>query len=75
MALVWFRESRVAACHLLGIGGGVGVSAVLGLTMPVALRLLKLDPKVAAGPIALAAADVVTLVAYLSPSSDLVWLN
>jgi magnesium transporter len=29
------------------------------------LRLLRLDPKVAAGPIALAGADVLTLLLYL----------
>jgi magnesium transporter len=36
------------------------------LAIPITLRLFKLDPKVAAGPIALAGADVVTLVLYLS---------
>jgi magnesium transporter len=34
--------------------------------MPVVLRLLRLDPRVAAGPVALAVADVLTIAAYLN---------
>jgi magnesium transporter len=64
-ALVWLGLPRVALCLLGGIGAGVALSAVLGMALPVILRLLKLDPKVAAGPIALAGADVATLAAYL----------
>jgi len=63
--LVWLGHFRVALSLLGGIGGGVAVAAVLGLTLPVALRMVHLDPKVAAGPIALAAADVLTLLMYL----------
>jgi magnesium transporter len=65
-ALVWLRDGRLALSLLGGIGGGVAVSALFGLTIPAALRLFRLDPKVAAGPIALAVADVVTLLIYLS---------
>ena len=64
-ALLWLGKLRIGLVLLGGIGSGVAVSAALGLTLPVALRLMKLDPKVAAGPIALAAADVATLFAYL----------
>ena len=52
-------------CLLGGITGGVVGAAVLGLTMPVLLRLLRLEPRVAAGPIALAGSDIVTIVLYL----------
>jgi magnesium transporter len=55
----------VAVALLAGIGLGVTVSALFGLFLPISLRLVKLDPKVAAGPIALASADVATLFAYL----------
>jgi magnesium transporter len=65
VALAWLRHVPLALCLLGGIGGGVAASALLGLTMPIALRLLKLDPRVAAGPIALAGADVLTLLLYL----------
>jgi magnesium transporter len=65
VALAWIGQWRVALSLLGGIGGGVATAAVLGLTLPVALRMVHLDPKVAAGPIALAAADVLTLLMYL----------
>jgi len=49
-----------------GIGIGVTGAAVAGLAVPYVLRLSHRDPQVAAGPIALAAADVVTLLAYFN---------
>ena len=66
VCLLWLREPRVAVCLIGGIATGVTVAAVLGLTMPIVLRLLRLEPRVAAGPIALAGADVVTIVLYLA---------
>lgn len=52
------------------VGGGIAVgvtgAAVSGLTVPHVLRLLKRDPQVAAGPIALTCADVVALLAYFN---------
>jgi magnesium transporter len=65
VALIWLGQLRVMCCLLGGITGGVVGAAVLGLTMPVLLRLLRLEPRVAAGPIALAGSDIVTIVLYL----------
>src|SRR5438445_5427145 len=66
VCLIWLRKLRVALCLLGGITGGVIGAAILGLTMPIALRLLRLEPRVAAGPIALAGADVITILLYLN---------
>jgi magnesium transporter len=44
----------------------VAIAAAMGLTLPVLLRLLRLEPRVAAGPIALAAADIVTILVYFN---------
>jgi magnesium transporter len=66
VALVWLEHLGVALCLLGGIGGGVAVSAALGLALPVLLRLFHLEPRVAAGPIALAGADIVTILLYLN---------
>jgi magnesium transporter len=66
VALLWQGRSGVALALLGGIGFGVMLSAAVGLAMPVALRLLHLDPRVAAGPVALAVADVLTIAAYLN---------
>ena len=38
----------------------------MGLPMPYLLRILKRDPQVAAGPIALAASDMLTLLVYIN---------
>ena len=65
-ALIWMRQFSVSLCVLGGIGGGVTAAAVIGLAMPNVLRLLRRDPHVAAGPIALALADMATLLIYLN---------
>ena len=70
VALLWLRQGSVVLCLLGGIAGGVSAAAVIGLTMPYLLRILKRDPQVAAGPIALAASDMLTLLVYL----NLAWL-
>jgi magnesium transporter len=49
-----------------GIAGGVAGPTVVGLTMPYLLRILKRDPQVTAGPIALAASDMLTLLLYFN---------
>jgi magnesium transporter len=66
VAYVWLGHIRVALCLIGGICGGVAVAAVLGLSLPFLLRLLRLEPRVAAGPVALAGADVVTILLYLN---------
>jgi magnesium transporter len=66
VALVWLGEPRMALSLMGGITGGVALSALLGLAMPIVLRLLHLEPRVAAGPVALAGADVMTILLYLN---------
>jgi magnesium transporter len=54
----------------LVIGGSITVSMVvaclIGLGVPAVLHKFKLDPKIAAGPVSLAAADLCTLLIYLN---------
>jgi magnesium transporter len=66
VALTWLGQARVALCLVGGIAGGVAGAAVLGTAVPIVLRLLRLEPRVAAGPIALAGADVITILIYLN---------
>jgi magnesium transporter len=66
IALLWIGQGRLALCLLGGITGGVAGAAVLGFSVPALLRLVRLDPRVAAGPIALAASDMLTLLAYFN---------
>jgi magnesium transporter len=68
VAVVWLW--RGAMTPALVIGGSVAASVVtaslLGLCIPAALHALKLDPKIAAGPITLAVADIFTLLVYFN---------
>jgi magnesium transporter len=66
VALVWLGLPRVAACLGLGIAGGVTCAAVIGVALPNLFRLIDRDPQVAAGPIALAVSDMVTLLFYFN---------
>jgi magnesium transporter len=66
VALVWLGKFKVALCLLGGITGGVAAAAVLGISIPVVLRWVRLEPRVAAGPIALAGADIITILLYFN---------
>ena len=65
-----WRGAGVAA---LAIGGSIALSLVvaclLGLGVPSALHVLKLDPKIAAGPVTLALTDIFALTVYFSVGS------
>ena len=66
IAWVWRSDFRAAFV----IGGTIALSlvtaCVLGLGVPSLLHRLKLDPKIAAGPVTLALADFVALVIYFT---------
>ena len=68
--IAWFWRNDIRAAFV--IGGSIGVSLVtacaLGLGVPSLLHRLKLDPKIAAGPVTLALADFVALVIYFTTS-------
>ena len=72
VALLWLGLWPVALCLLGGIVGGVACAATFGLAIPILLRLMKRDPQVAAGPVALVSADVVTLLLYCNLGRALV---
>jgi len=68
-AWLWRGQAMAAAV----IGGSIAVSMVMacliGLSVPAVLHRLKLDPKIAAGPVSLALADICTLLVYLNVAS------
>jgi magnesium transporter len=66
VALVWLGHGRLALSLVGGVAGGVTGAALLGVALPFLLRLMHLEPRVAAGPVALAGADIVTILIYLS---------
>lgn len=64
--IVWLWQG--AATAAVSIGGGillaVCAACLLGLSVPALLHALKLDPKIAAGPVTLALTDICTLLFY-----------
>jgi len=71
-AIVWFWKRDVSGAVV--VGGGIAVSLVtaclFGFSVPSLLHRLKLDPKIAAGPVTLALTDFFALLFYFS----LAWL-
>lgn len=66
VALLWLGQLRVVICLLGGIAGSVTCAAIIGVAMPNLLRLFQREPQVAAGPVALACTDMVTLLIYFT---------
>jgi len=67
----WLWRGQMAAACVIGgsIALSMVVACVIGLSVPTALHRFKLDPKIAAGPVSLALADLCTLLIYLNVAS------
>lgn len=61
---LWRRDIASAGVISGSVTGAVLIATVAGLAIPSILHALKLDPKIAAGPITLAVTDVGTLLLY-----------
>lgn len=66
VAYAWKGNAMAGLSLCIGITGGVAASAAVGIALPFLLRMIRRDPQVASGPIALAAADMVTLLLYFN---------
>ena len=69
IAWLWRHDLRAATV----IGGSIAISLVtacaFGLAVPSLLHRLKLDPKIAAGPVTLVLADFIALAIYFTSAS------
>jgi magnesium transporter len=67
-AIVWLWRGGGWAPVAIGcsVFTSLVMACLLGLSVPSLLHALRLDPKIAAGPLTLAAADIFTLFSYLS---------
>jgi len=63
---IWQRDEPAAFVIGVSVGFCLCAACVTGLSVPTLLHALKLDPKIAAGPITLALADIFTLLFYFS---------
>ncbi len=68
LAVVWVWRGSVTPALVIGgtVCASVVTASLLGLGIPALLHGLKLDPKIAAGPITLAVADIFTLLFYFN---------
>jgi len=66
IVLFWQRDEPAAFVIGTSVGFCLCAACVTGLSVPTLLHALKLDPKIAAGPITLALADIFTLLFYFS---------
>jgi magnesium transporter len=64
VVLVWRGEPAVAVTIFLAIALSMLVACLLGVLFPTVLHASKADPRIAAGPVVLASADVATLLFY-----------
>ena len=60
----WRGQAEVAVTLFSAIAASMIVACLLGVAFPAMLRAMKADPRIAAGPVVLACADVVTLLLY-----------
>jgi magnesium transporter len=66
VVLVWQQAQLAALVIGVSVTFCLFTACVTGLSVPTALHALKLDPKIAAGPLTLAIADIFTLLFYFS---------
>jgi magnesium transporter len=71
IAFLWRGQGLAALAIGLGILLSIFCACLFGLSVPILLRTLKLDPKVASGPIALALSDIFTLLCYFTTATIL----
>ena len=66
IAAFWKGDFMLGAVVGMAISASVVTAGLFGLVLPTALHAMKRDPRIAAGPIVLAAADVATLLFYFN---------
>lgn len=64
VVVMWRGQALVAGSIFVAIAASMIIACLMGVAIPSGLRVLKADPRIAAGPVVLASADVVTLVLY-----------
>lgn len=66
ISALWRGEMIVAMVIGLSIAVAMVTSCLVGVALPMVMRALRQDPRIASGPIVLATADVATLLFYLN---------
>jgi magnesium transporter len=66
IAGLWKGESTVAFAIGVSIALSMVTACLLGIVLPMGVRAMRGDPRIASGPMVLAAADIATLALYFS---------
>jgi len=66
VSLVWKQQPVISAAIGASIWCAIVTACLLGVALPTAVRFFGRDPKIAAGPVVLATADVATLLFYFN---------
>jgi magnesium transporter len=66
LAGLWRGDVVIAGVIGAGIALSMVCACLIGVAVPATLHRLRLDPKIAAGPVSLALADIVTLLVYFN---------
>jgi magnesium transporter len=69
VVFTWHRDALAAGSIAASIFLSMTTACLLGVLIPSISRALRLDPKIAAGPLTLALADICTLLAYFGLAS------
>jgi magnesium transporter len=71
VVFAWRGQTAVAGTIFLAIAFSMIVACLIGVAVPALLRAARADPRIAAGPVVLAGADVATLLFYFGFGSYL----
>lgn len=66
---LWLGSTALGVTLAVSVALAIVAAGLLGLVLPIAVRALRADPRIAAGPITLATTDVVTLLVYFAVAS------
>ncbi len=69
IAYAWKRQGAVAYAVGTSIALAMITACFLGVALPMAVRAVRGDPRIASGPVVLAAADIATLLLYFGLSA------
>jgi magnesium transporter len=69
VVVAWRGDALAAGCIASSVLASMVVACLLGVMVPTVSRAMRLDPKIAAGPLTLALADICTLSLYFGTAT------
>jgi magnesium transporter len=73
MALLWFNDIRVGIALAVGLLVNISVAAWCGMTVPLLLKRLGIDPAVSGAVILTTITDIIGFVSFLGTATLMMW--